>query len=96
MLVVSEDEVGVTFDVLAAPRASRERIGPIVGDRLKVMVTSAPVDGEANAAVIACLARALGVPKSAVTITRGEASRRKTIRIAGVRRSAVEQLVAAE
>jgi len=93
MLAVNEDDEGVTFDVLAVPRASRERIGPVLGNRLKVQVTSPPADGEANAAIIACLARAFRVAKSAVKIIRGASSRRKTVRIDGIRKIAVDRLV---
>jgi hypothetical protein len=41
----------VDIDVLVQPRASRARIGPVHGDRIKVAVTAPPVDGEANAAL---------------------------------------------
>ena len=75
------DAGGLTFDALVTPRASRARLGPLVGERIKVAVTAPPVDGEANAAVIECVARALGVPRRQVTIVAGEASRRKTIRV---------------
>jgi len=92
MLAVREEAGAVSFDVLVTPRASREKVGPLVGDRLKVAVTAPPVEGEANAAVIAVLARALGVPRSQVTILRGDGSRRKTVRVAGVARAAVEGL----
>jgi uncharacterized protein len=84
---------GITFDVLVTPRASREKIGPVVGDRLKIAVTAPPVDGEANAAIVASLARALGVARSAVSIVRGDGSRRKTVRVAGVTAAAVESLL---
>src|SRR6185436_2008837 len=83
---------GVSFDVLVTPRASREKIGPVVGDRLKVSVTAPPVDGEANSAIVAALSRALGVAKGAVTIVRGDGSRRKTVRVAGVAAAAVDAL----
>lgn len=90
---IGEDAQGITFDVLVTPRASREKIGPVKGDRLKVAVTSPPVDGEANAAVVACLAKALGVPRARVAIVRGDSSRRKTVRVAGVARAALEALL---
>ncbi len=83
----------MSFDVLVTPRASREKIGPVVGDRLKISVTAPPVDGEANAAIIACLAKALGVPKSAVSILRGDGSRRKTVRVTGIARATLEALL---
>jgi uncharacterized protein (TIGR00251 family) len=55
---------GVALDVLVQPRASRAKLGPIHGDRIKVAVTAPPVDGEANAAVIELVAKALGVARA--------------------------------
>jgi uncharacterized protein (TIGR00251 family) len=71
------------IDILVQPRAARPGVGPLVGDRLRVAVSAAPVDGQANDAVIAELAEAFGVRRAAVTIVRGETSRRKTVRIVG-------------
>ena len=89
---VREHADGVSFDVLVQPRASREKLGPVHDGRLKVSVTSPPVDGEANAAVISVLAKALGVTRSAIEVTAGASSRRKTVKVAGVTRTAVEEL----
>ena len=50
---------------------------------LRVRVSAVPDKGKANAAVVALLARALGVPKSAVSVVSGETSRLKTLAIAG-------------
>jgi hypothetical protein len=83
---VTEDDAGITFDVQVVPRASRERIGPVVGDRLKVQLTAPPVDGAANDALRATLAKALGVSRSSVTIVRGETGRKKTVRVEGARK----------
>lgn len=47
-------------------------------------VTAPPEDGKANAAVCKLLAKALGVPKSAVVVTRGESSRHKTVEVAAL------------
>lgn len=82
----------VTFDILVQPRASRAKIGPRHDGRIKVAVTSPPVDGEANAAVIELLADALDVSKSAVTVVAGETSRRKTVRVEGVTAEQVDAL----
>ena len=51
---------------------------------LKVRVRARPVDGEANEALIRLLAKALGVPKSAVTLARGGQSRLKMIAVEGL------------
>ncbi len=50
---------------------------------LRVRVRAVPDKGKANAAVIALLAKALGVPKSAVTLVSGETARLKTVEIEG-------------
>jgi uncharacterized protein len=82
----------VTFDVLVQPRASRAKVGPLHDGRLKVAVTSPPVDGEANAAVIELIAKTLGVSKGAVEVIAGATSRRKTIKVSGVARATIEEL----
>jgi uncharacterized protein (TIGR00251 family) len=89
----SGDHVGAaTFEILVQPRASRAQIGPRHDGRIKVSVTSPPVDGEANDAVIELIADALGVAKRAVTVVAGASSRRKTIRVEGVTTEQVEEL----
>lgn len=90
---LTEQAGSVTFDVLVQPRASRAKLGPIHDGRLKVSVTAPPVDGEANAAVIELLAKALGVPKGSIEVIAGASSRRKTVRIAGVAAAAIEGLI---
>jgi uncharacterized protein (TIGR00251 family) len=82
----------LTIDVLVVPRASRTTVGPLQGDRLRVAVTAPPVDGEANAAVIAALADAFGVRRTAVRILRGERGRRKTVQITGANAATLEAL----
>jgi hypothetical protein len=75
---------GVEIDVLVQPRASRTRAVGEHGGRLKIQVAAPPVDGEANAALVAFLASALGVRKSDVALVRGDSGRRKTVRVAGL------------
>ena len=90
---VREHAGSVTFDVHVQPRASRAKLGPVHDGRLKVAVTSPPVDGEANAAVIELIAKSLGVAKSAVEVIAGATSRRKTVKVFGVDRAAIEALL---
>jgi uncharacterized protein (TIGR00251 family) len=90
MPCLSEDAGGVTVDILVSPRASRPRVGPVTGDRLKIAVTAPPVDGEANEAVIALLARTLDVPRARIRIVQGQSGRRKRVRIDGVTAVALE------
>ncbi len=53
------------------------------GPRLRVAVTAAPENGQANRAVCAALAAAIGIPASVIEVTQGTAGREKTLRISG-------------
>ena len=66
------------------PRASRDRIVGWHGAVLKIQVHAPPVENAANAALVEVLARTLAVPRRAVRIVQGGASRDKVIEIGGV------------
>lgn len=79
---------GVRVRVKLAPKASRDAVGGVAVDAdggacVKASVTAAPEAGKANAALIALLAKAWRLPKSAISVVTGAASRRKTLLIAG-------------
>ena len=74
---------GAAIEVLVQPRASRTRVVGEHDGRLKIQLAAPPVAGEATAALVASLAAAIGVRKADVVVARGEAGRRKTVRIAG-------------
>jgi len=66
------------------PRASKNEIDGVLGDELKIKVTAPPVDAAANQALIELLAEKLDCSRGAITIVRGQTSRHKTVRIAGM------------
>jgi uncharacterized protein (TIGR00251 family) len=70
-------QTGAQIAVRVTPRASRNRIVH-EGGKIRVYVTTPPEDGKANAAVQKCLAKALGVAKSRLTLIRGHTARDKT------------------
>jgi uncharacterized protein len=84
-----EEGGAVTLELLVQPRASRTRVAGEHDGRLRVQLAAPPVDGEANAALVAFLAGALGVRKTDVALLRGETGRRKTVRVGGVSAAAV-------
>jgi uncharacterized protein (TIGR00251 family) len=77
------------------PRAARNEIVAWQDDALRVRVTAPPVDGEANTAVRQLVARALGVAPSTVALVRGERSRDKVVRVAGLSLADVRARLAA-
>ncbi|RIL05651.1 MAG: hypothetical protein DCC71_09685 [Proteobacteria bacterium] len=72
---------GISFWIHVTPRASRERVGGLHGDALRVAVQEPPVEGAANAACVRALARALGVGRGSVEIDPGAKGRRKLVRV---------------
>ena len=67
--------------VQVQPRASRDEFAGLHGNRLKIRLTAAPVDGAANSQLAAFLAAAFGVPKRQVALVSGASGRAKTVRI---------------
>lgn len=82
----------LVIDLAVHPKGSRPKVGPMVGGRLRVVVSAPPADGKANKAVIAALAEAFGVPPSRITILRGETGRKKTVRIDGATQAVLDRL----
>ncbi len=73
-----------TLAVKAIPNAPRDEIVGWLGGALKVKVHAPALEGRANAALCAFLARHLGLPVRAVNVLRGDASRQKIVRIDGL------------
>ena len=75
---------GVRIEIHVQPGASRSEVAGLHGARIKVRIKSPPIEGRANAAVIAWMAEQLGVPRRAVHLIRGDKSREKMIEVEGV------------
>lgn len=77
------------LSVKAVPNAPRSEIAGWLGEALKVKLQAPPVDGRANTELCTFLAATLGLPRSAVSIATGDASRLKLVRIDGLDLAAV-------
>ena len=62
------------------PGARVERVG-IENGTLKIWLRTAPEDGKANKAVLAILAKLLGISVSQLEITHGQTARDKRVRV---------------
>ncbi|MBB2962231.1 hypothetical protein FHU13_002623 [Methylobacterium sp. R2-1] len=82
------DTDGLVLAVRLTPRASRTGLDGVRTEAdgrpiLSLRVAAPPVDGAANAALIAFVARSLGLRKAEVTLLSGETSRTKRLHLSG-------------
>lgn len=73
-----------TLELKTIPNAPRDEIAGWLGDALKVKVHAPALEGRANDALLEFLADQLGVHRRDVSLVRGDKSRHKVIRIAGL------------
>lgn len=92
VLDITRRGTAVRFTVRVQPRASRSEVVGLHGDALKIRLAAPPVDGAANEALVRLLAGLLGVPRRAVRIEAGLASRSKLVEVDGVESDAVRRL----
>jgi uncharacterized protein (TIGR00251 family) len=74
---------GCTVSVRVHPGAKRNAVTGLHAGAVKIALTSPPVDGKANEALIAFVAERLRLPRAQVSLIAGTASRSKTLRITG-------------
>lgn len=72
---------GVRVTVHVVPNAKKSEVVGVVDDALKIRLQAQPVDGKANQALTRFFADLLAIPISAVLLTHGHASKRKTLEL---------------
>ena len=90
---------GVTLQVRVTPRGGRDAVDGIavLADGravMKLRVRAAAESGEANAAVLALLAKALRLPRADVVLGHGAAGRNKSLLLRGEAAMIAERLAA--
>ncbi|HNW36076.1 MAG TPA: DUF167 domain-containing protein [Candidatus Ozemobacteraceae bacterium] len=81
------------LSVQAVPRASRTEIVDISGDRCRMRVKAAPVEGEANDGLIALIAKTFGLTKRQVSLEHGAQGKQKTFLLAGITAESAEAVL---
>ncbi len=74
----------VLLSLHVQPRASKNELTGIHDGALKLRLTTPPVDGKANKAVISFLSKKLKVPKASIALRSGLKNRRKQLRISNL------------
>lgn len=84
---------GLTLSVQATPRAARSEFAGLYGEHaLRVRLQAPPVDGKANAALVAFLAQAFGLPRRDVIMLQGAAGRHKRVLLRGLTADALHRV----
>jgi uncharacterized protein len=89
-MIQSAADGSIVIDVRVIPRSAKSRLAGTRSGALLVRLHAPPVEGAANAELVALLAAALEVPKAAVSIVSGGRSREKRVRVSGIDRATAE------
>jgi len=81
MLFLQEKTEGYILKIRVLPRSSKNSITGLYKDALKIKLTAPPVDNAANKMCLKFLARRLNLPKTSLSIVKGESSRTKQVLI---------------
>ncbi len=90
-----DGQQGAALAVRVVPRAGRTEIAGVMTDgTVKIRLTAAPVDGEANEQLVRFLADTLKVPKSRIEIVAGETGRNKLVAVRGMDAAGLQRRIA--
>jgi hypothetical protein len=84
LLNITEVPGGIRIEIKVQPRSSKNQLAGEQEGALKIKLTAAPVDGEANQALISFLSASFKIPKKNITLLKGETSRHKLVEIIGM------------
>lgn len=79
-----EHAEGTLIRIKAVPGASRDAVGGLLGERVKVRVSAAPEGGKANKAIIRLLAGAIGCRAGQVELVSGQTHPEKLFAVRGI------------
>lgn len=81
---LTADGDAVILKLHIQPGAKKSELVGRHGDALKIRLAAPPVDGQANAALVAFLAAKVGAGRAAINVISGQTSRAKRVRISGL------------
>lgn len=91
MAPIQQVAEGVRLRIRVVPRASLTEVAGMQGDMVRIRLAAVPVDGAANEALVRFLVDRLSVPRSAVRLISGQASRSKVVLVYGAESERVRE-----
>ena len=82
--MIADDADGAIVALKVIPRAGRTMLAGVRDNALLVRLAAAPVEGAANAALLAFLSDQLQIPRARLEIVTGEKSRSKRVKVRGM------------
>ena len=73
---------GWLLDIHAQPGAKVSAVAGLHGEALKIRIAAPPVEGKANDALVAFIAKQLGIARRLVCVEKGVSSRDKRVSVA--------------
>ncbi|OGV95943.1 MAG: YggU family protein [Nitrospinae bacterium RIFCSPLOWO2_02_FULL_39_110] len=92
MYLIKEDKGNIFVNVKVQPRASKNEVCGIYGDRIKIKLTAPPVEGEANEKLREFLAEKLEINRGCIEIITGHRGKNKLIKVVGIKKERFENL----
>ena len=81
---IRADGDAVVLTLHIQPGAKKTEVVGLHGEALKIRLAAPPVDGKANAALIAFIAAKVGAGRTAVALVSGDTSRAKRVSVSGM------------
>lgn len=89
--MIKETSNGLIATIKISPNAKKNEI--IKTDtELKIKITAQPIDGKANKALIEFLSKTFKIPKTSISIIKGETSKEKNILLSVTDKEKIENL----
>lgn len=76
--MVRETDKGIIANIKISPNAKKNEIIK-TDNEVKIKITAQPIDGKANKALIEYLSKTFKIPKTSISIIKGETSKEKTV-----------------
>lgn len=73
-----ETDKGIIANIKISPNAKKNEIIK-TDNEVKIKITAQPIDGKANKALIEYLSKTFKIPKTSISIIKGETSKEKTV-----------------